>query len=476
MGFLLIIGWLFKETSSYLGLFIFIIVPALMIFGLILIPVGMYFKAKRLKKGTDKPDKKKYPVLDLNIPRSRNAVLIFSTGTLLLMLFTGLGSYEAFHYSESVDFCGKLCHSVMNPMHVAYHNSPHARVACVECHVGSGADWYVRSKLSGLRQVYGVLTDSYETPIGHPIKDLRPARETCEHCHWPEKFYTHQLWNDKTYLADSANTEWNITMQIKTGPSHSALGLTEGIHWHINKNTKIEFISRDEFREDIPWVRFTDLETNQVTIYENDDPLSEEDIASAKIRTMDCIDCHNRPSHNYETPMKFVDDAITRGDIPLDLPYIKKVAMDIFLETFTNTDTAIAKIKEYTYSFYKEEMPEVYETRKKDIDRAVDGIIYGFNNNIFPEMEVSWDVYPNHIGHKTYNGCFRCHDGKHISKSEEEPIRRDCNLCHNIVKQGKPGEEVYSNLDVDLEFIHPVKFKGEEWRQDNCSECHRYLY
>src|SRR5512147_2459048 len=105
----------------------------------------------------------------------------------------------------------------MNPEFTAYRLSPHARVACVDCHVGTGATWYVRSKLSGLRQVYAVLTNSYDRPIPTPITDLRPARETCEECHWPEKFYARQLRNTKHYLTDSANTEWNISLQMKIG-------------------------------------------------------------------------------------------------------------------------------------------------------------------------------------------------------------------------------------------------------------------
>jgi hypothetical protein len=190
----------------------------------------MMIQLRKRKKGSKDDKIKKWPVIDFNVTRYRNAFSIFAVGTLFLLLVSGIGSYEAFHYTESVQFCGTLCHNVMHPEYTVYQNSPHARVACVDCHVGEGADWYVRSKLSGLRQVYATLFNTYEKPIPVPIKDLCPARETFERCHWPEKFYSRQLRNTKHFLSDSANTEWNISLQMKIGPSHSALGLSERIH------------------------------------------------------------------------------------------------------------------------------------------------------------------------------------------------------------------------------------------------------
>jgi hypothetical protein len=474
--FMAVIGYLWEHSNTYLGLFTFIILPAFLILGLIMIPIGMLIEVKSRKKA-DKEylEKGQWPVIDLNISRYRNAILIFGVGTLFLLFLTGIGSYEAFHYTESVEFCGTVCHEVMKPEYTAYQNSPHARVACVDCHVGTGADWYVRSKLAGLRQVYAVLTDDFDRPIPTPIDDLRPARETCEECHWPQKFYARQLRNTKHYLSDSANTEWNISLQMKIGPSHSAYGLSEGIHWHINPNIKIEYIPLRDNREEIPYVKYTNLETGEVIIYNDEElPLDEETLAEKESREMDCMDCHNRPSHHYFTPQEFVDQALTSDDIPKDLPYIKKVAMDIFIDPFESTDSAIARIRNYTHEYYRDELPEVYGSREQDIEKAIDGIVMGFGNNIFPEMNASWDVYPDHIGHKTYNGCFRCHDDKHTS-TEGQVIRKDCNICHTIVAQGKDGEESYAVLNESLYFEHPKKLRGG-WEDGLCIDCHRYLY
>ncbi len=469
-----IVGYFFEASNAYLGLFTYIILPAIMITGLILIPVGMLIDVKRRKKEKEYL-KKKWPVIDLNISRYRNAILIFGVGTLFLLLLSGIGSYEAFQYTESVEFCGTVCHDVMDPVYTAYQESPHAQVACVDCHVGSGADWYVRSKMSGLRQVYAVITDDFSRPIPTPIENLRPARETCEECHWPQKFYSRQLRNTKHYLTDSVNTEWNISLQMKIGPAHSAYGLTEGIHWHINPDVKIEYVSLREAREMIPYVKYTNMKTGEVTIYNDEElTLDAETIASKESREMDCIDCHNRPSHEYKTPQEFIDLAITAGKIPDDLPYIKKVAMDLFVDPYSHTDSAIATIKEYTANYYQENLPEIWRTRQNDIQMAINGIIDGFSQNIFPEMQASWDVYPNFIGHKTYNGCFRCHDDRHKS-DDGQVIRKDCDICHTIVAQGEQGQEEYAAVHEDLEFVHPKKLK-EGWEEDLCTDCHRYLY
>lgn len=470
-----VVGYFYEDTSTYLGLFIFIILPVFLIIGLIIIPIGMSIEVKRRKKRELEYIKKGWPVIDLNVSRYRNAILIFSIGTILLFFLSAMGSYEAFHYTESNEFCGTMCHEVMKPEYTAYQNSPHAKVRCVDCHVGTGADWYVRSKLSGLRQVYGVLTDDFSRPIETPLHNLRPATETCEKCHWPEKFYARQLRQTKHYLTDSLNTEWNISLNMKIGPEHSALGLSEGIHWHINPAVKIEYIPKRDNRKDIPWIKYTNLDTGEETVYiDEENELSEKKMAAAVIRDMDCMDCHNRPSHHYYTPQEFIDQALISGEIPKDLPFIKKVAMDLFIDPYDHTDSAIMHIRDYTNEFYRENHASIFATRSDDIDKAIEGMINEFSQNIFPEMRVSWDEYDSHIGHKTYNGCFRCHDDNHKS-SDGKVISKDCNICHTIVSQGQPGNEELATIFDALDFIHPKELE-DGWEEELCTECHRYLY
>jgi hypothetical protein len=265
-------------------------------------------------------------------------------------------------------------------------------------------------------------------------------------------------------------------LQMKTGPEHQALGFSEGIHWHINPDIKIEYVSRRDQRKRIPWVKYTNVKTGEVLIYEDEEnALSEKKMAEAEVRVMDCMDCHNRPSHIYYTPQEFIDHAIVSGDIPKDLPFIKKVAMDLFIDPYDHKDTAIQTIKDYTQSFYSENYPDIYNSRKEDIDKATESIIEQFSQNIFPGMQVSWDEYDNHIGHKTYNGCFRCHDDNHKNPETGKIIRKDCNICHTIVLQGTPGQEQFTSITDALDFKHPVELE-EGWEEDLCSDCHRYLY
>ncbi len=472
--FTFIISAYFNLGSSYIGLFLYIIFPMVLILGLILIPIGIFIKRKKTKK-TGVTEELDWPRIDLNDSKYRNAFLIFIVTTFFFILLSAIGTYEAYHYSESVEFCGTLCHKVMEPEYVAYQNSPHARVACVECHVGPGADWFVKSKLSGLYQVYAVTTGIYPRPIPTPVKSLRPARETCEKCHWPEKFYAYKNRLEKHYLADEKNTEWDIDLIMKIGSAHSAMGLVEGIHWHINPEVEIEYISNDPKHEEISWVRSTNRKTGEINIFESqENPLPKEEVDIREHRLMDCIDCHTRPSHRYSSPPTFIDNAITGGFIPLELPEIKRACIDATKAIFNTRDTAFMEIEKNMMDFYKTKYPQVIEERSVLLEKAISGLKKVYSQNIFPEMKVMYDVYPDHIGHKETNGCFRCHDNNHISENGKI-ITKDCNLCHEIKAQGIPGSMQTTSILDAIEFVHPVDI-GDAWKEYMCSECHTYLY
>ena len=471
---LFIISTIFNNRNTNLGLFIYIILPGFLILGLLLVPVGMIRERKRIRRSGIKGEGR-FPRIDLNDTRHRNAFIIFTITTIIVLFLSTLGSFQAFHITESVEFCGTLCHQVMEPEYTAYQNSPHANVACVECHVGSGASWYVKSKLSGLHQVYAVLTKTFPRPIVTPLHDLRPARETCEKCHWPQKFYARTLWTNKYFLADSLNTEWDIMLEMKTGPEYSGLGLKEGIHWHINPAVNIEYISENDKRESITYVKYTNKTTGAVTIYRNDsNPISDSLLAVSSTRTMDCIDCHNRPSHNYKSPPVYFDKAMLTGEVSKEIPFFKKVSMGLLKDTFSDKDTALTKIKDGITDFYKSRFSEYYAQNKDLIENSVVSVQKVFSQNTFPKMKVTYDHYPEHIGHLESDGCFRCHNDA-FKAPDGRKISRDCNLCHNIVGQGKEGIMEYANIRDNLEFKHPTNI-GTAWKEANCSECHKFLY
>ena len=463
-----------QSGGPYTGIYIYMVLPSFLLFGLILIPIGMIIKIRKSKTQEKKLVHKKM-IIDLNDSRHRNALLIFLTATIFFIFYISYISYEAFHYTESNEFCGKLCHTVMEPEYTAYQNLSHANVPCVECHIGSGADWFVRAKISGMYQVYSVLLKKYPKPIPTPIEHLRPARETCEHCHWPQKFTPNLLISEKHYLSDEQNTEWNIHLRMKIGSSHSSMGLQEGIHWHINKDVKIEYIPSSPDRENIPWVKYINLATGDTIIYEDpENPISEEDLLASAPRIMDCMDCHNRPTHNFLTPQNFIDNAIAAGDIPQNLPRIKEITMQILTDNFDNTDTALQIIENKILDFYKENYPDIFSDQRELVDKAISGVHDEFQKNMFPEMRADWDSYPDHIGHIEYNGCFRCHNDNH--KSEDgRTITKDCNLCHTILTQGEADSLEVTSLDSSLEFRHPVNIDNA-WKEALCADCHRYLY
>ncbi|PLW98947.1 MAG: cytochrome C [Marinilabiliales bacterium] len=472
--FLFLLSLLFSEGENYSGLFTFIILPVIMFIGLIMIPIGIFFK-KRKEQRRKVEREFKFPIVDFNDSKQRTMLFFITIGLTIFLVLSALGSYQAFHYTESNEFCGTLCHKVMEPEYVAYMGSAHERVNCVECHVGSGAGWYVRSKLSGLYQVYSVIAKAYPTPIETPIHNLRPAQETCERCHWPEKFYDRKYLTHRHYMADEENTEWDISLLLKTSPQYRALGLQDGIHWHINPNVKIEYKPATFKRDVIAWVKYTNLSSGEETIYRDPEyEIDESVLDTLELRTMDCLDCHNRPSHNYRSPTNFIDEAITAGKISSDLPEIKLTAMGILVNDFPTTDSAFAFIDQEIDDFYLSNYPDVYDTNKVAIDAAKSAMKEGYSKNIFPMMKVKWNEYPNYLGHLENDGCYRCHNDR-FQNERATTISRDCNLCHLIKAQGTPENMEYAEGEGSLEFKHPIDI-GDEWKETHCAECHSALF
>jgi len=472
---LFLLNALFGFGGEYIGLFIYIVLPIFMVIGLIMIPVGMRINRKKARQAEREGKQLNWPVLDFNNLATRNVSAIFIIGTIFLLIISSVGSYEAFHYTESVEFCGKLCHQVMEPEYATYHGSSHERVACVECHVGSGANWYVKSKMSGLYQVYSVLAKKYPQPIPTPIANLRPARETCEECHWPEKFYDHKIRTKHSFLTDDENSEYIVHLQVKTSTKHTPQGIVNGIHQHIDPNVKIEYKALDNKRTIIPWVKYTNTKTGDEYIYLDEmNMVSKEKLDSLETRVMDCLDCHNRPSHNYNAPQNFIDLAMAEGNISADLPAVKLAAMMALYKDYPDRDSAFVAIETELTDWFESGYPNTYETKKGEIEKAIEEIKLGYAKNIFPYMQASWKVYANNIGHMESDGCYRCHNDRHAT-SQGKVISKDCTLCHNILAQGTADSMQYSTAFQPLEFSHPVDI-AEIWKTELCSSCHSALY
>jgi hypothetical protein len=292
------------STNPYVGILTYLVTPAFSTLGVLITVLGIFLQRRRLIKSRGGPISL---VIDFNRPRHRRILGLVGAGSVIFLLISAFGSYHSYQFTESVTFCGQACHTVMEPEMVTYLNSPHARVACVDCHIGPGATWFVRSKLSGMHQVFATLLDTFPRPVPTPIKNLRPAQDTCEQCHWPDKFSGDIVRTFNHFLTDDENTPYTVQLLLKVGGGHPDQGPVEGIHWHTSPNHKVEYIATDDLRLEIPWVRLTD-EDGQV--YEYRTPDFTDDISGYAIRTMDCIDCHNRPSHRYEKPNDAVDRAL----------------------------------------------------------------------------------------------------------------------------------------------------------------------
>ena len=449
-------------SNPYMGILTYLIAPSFLSAGLLLILAGVLLERRRRRKLAP-GEIPRHPRIDFNVPRQRNAFVIVLVVTFVFLMFTALGSYRTYEFTESVQFCGQTCHTVMKPEYTAYKNSTHARVACVQCHIGPGAAWFVKSKMSGSYQVYATLVNNYPHPIPTPVKNLRPAEETCEQCHWPQKFFGSVEKVNQHYMADETNTPWMVRMLIKVGggdPSHGPVG---GIHWHMNIANKIEYVATDEARQQIPWIRLTD-HNGKVTVYQaTENAIPAAKLASFTPRRMDCIDCHNRPSHIYKDPDSLADLALSTGRIDPSLPFAKKSVVETLATPYQDTDAALIAISgSITKAF-------ATSTNHPAVLQAIAETQRIYTNNFFPEMKVSWRAYPNNIGHTISPGCYRCHDGKHKS-DDGKIITRDCNACHTIIGQGQ-GTQLASISPQGLEFQHPSDI-GDTWKDMSCTDCH----
>ncbi len=468
--FLFVLNLLAGGQAPYAGIVIFVVLPAVLLGGLAFVPIGMVLEWRKLRRG-GAPSVPRFPVVDLNRPAHRNAVALFSGVGLLLVFLSVFGSFKAYESTESVAFCGTTCHTPMEPEFTTYRNSPHARVRCVDCHVGPGADWYVKSKLAGLYQVYAVTFDAFPRPIPGTIASLRPAQETCEQCHWPAKFFGSQQVRFVHYLSDAANTRWEVNLLLKTGGTEPFGQQGQGIHWHMNIDNRIEYIATDKDRQQIPWIRATNRDTGYATVYTTSDhPLSDADVAAAEVRVMDCMDCHNRPSHILRSPRQALDRALELREIDPVLPSIFEVGTKLLKAEYPSVPAAANAIKRGITAYYSEHHPEILESRRPELERAVAALQQIYRSNMFPEMKARWDVYPTNIGHMAFPGCMRCHDGEHKA-ADGTVISRTCSTCHTIVGQGRTGDVKVAMTSEGLEFEHPEDI-GDSLETMQCTDCH----
>jgi nitrate/TMAO reductase-like tetraheme cytochrome c subunit len=447
-------------ANPYLSLATFGLPPAGMTLGAVFVGIGALLKWRRRRRSAEA---KALPVLDLNSRRTLGVVFAGGIVLVLVVAVSGVGAYGTYHFTESTNFCGNVCHSVMEPEYEAHRHSSHARVACVSCHIGPGADWYVRSKLDGVRQVWSILTSSYELPIRTPLHNLRPARDTCEECHWPAKFsgsIEKVLWR---FWFDKDNTSSRYHLLMKVGGVNPANGRREGIHWHIDSAETVRYWARDAARSDIPWVEVRRADGRRV-VYRS--AAAPPDPPAAQVRLMDCIDCHNRPAHVMLSPSELVDMALGEGALDRRVPYMKRNAVGILSTAYGSRAEAHRGIAEEV----RRRFPVDAQVTAQAQGRIAATLTELHDRHDYPDQGSSWRHYPSHLGHKVSPGCFRCHDGLHKAP-DGTAISRDCSICHDITYQAH-GEKAYGVVAYRVgEFEHPP---GEviSYKTRLCPECH----
>ena len=426
------------NDNPYLGIIFFLLLPGVFIAGLVLIPIGVIIRRRKLQLAGQIPAE--FPKIDLNDRMFRHGLDIVLVATIVNLLVVAMASYRGAAYMDSPQFCGQSCH-VMHPEYTAYKISAHSHVPCVECHIGSGAQAYFSAKVNGTKQLIEVTLNRYPTPIPSPVTSLRPARFTCEGCHTPAKYVGEKLLVKSNFADDEQNTESQTVLVLHLGGEDS-LSRLSGIHGvHLNR---MQYITTDATRSTIPWVQRENSDGSQTVFAAT---ALNGAMPKGELRTMDCIDCHNRAAHTFSTPEEALNRAMADGSVSPDLPFVHKEGLVLLNGTYASEADARAKIPAALVAFYQQSKPEVLTAKADLVKAAGNELVTLYSQNVFPDMKVTWGTHPNNIGHMAYPGCFRCHDGDHVSKGGKT-ITQDCANCHNLLAVEEPKPKVLSDLGI----------------------------
>ena len=409
--------------SPYAGLVIFVALPALFLLGLLLIPLGLWLRRRALRR--DPGATVGWPVIDFRTPHVRRTVFVLAALTAVNAAILLVAGYSALHWMESPSFCGQVCHTPMHPQFTAWQNTPHSNIACVQCHIGEGGRAMVHYKLAGVRQLVHVLDGNYPRPIPASQADMRPALQTCGHCHAATLGHGERQRLVKEYAEDEANSETVTDLLLHVGGPGQPTSSGRAIHWHANPAVRVEYVATDPDRQVIPVVRATgaDGKTREYRV----EGTTAASLAGGTTRVMDCIDCHNTAAHRISpTAEQAVDRAIGAGQIDKSLPFVRREGVRLLKASYETPDGATAAIDSELRRFYKD---QPHEVDRHALDRSISRLQGLYTSNVFPEMKVTWGVYKDNLGHLTSDGCFRCHDGAHTA-ADGSTISADCQYCH----------------------------------------------
>jgi hypothetical protein len=467
IAFLIIVEMLTKHPKPYADVIIFIILPIIVICGLTLVVIGIVRERRRLRAG--EPAEVRLPIIDFNDPKHRTLIAVLGGGFVLLSLLYAFASFKAYEYVESNTFCGLLCHKVMGPESTAHAISPHAEIQCVECHVGSGAQYFLLSKLNGTRQLYSLVFNKYQRPIPVPVRDLRPSQDICQTCHAPLRHASERLLIRPHFLSDANNTEWIINLFLKMGADRSRAVNPPNLHWHYTIAKEIRYAATDQKRMVIPWIKVTGFDGKERIYRSTDSTITDRELERVETRVMDCIDCHNRIGHFFRPPAQVLNMRMQRKLVDPSLPEIKRIVIEALEGKYASREDGLNGIRKMIMDFYLKSYPEVASSKKAEIERAIAEAQNVYDQNYDPAMKVSWKNFPDNAGHMYSLGCFRCHDGKHLS-DDGRVLSKDCSTCHLLITHTldrSKGEAVFTLAA----YPHPADI-GNSYKEMNCSDCH----
>lgn len=439
-----LVSWLFvlplhirgHADNPYVGILAFLIIPVVFFLGLALIPIGIFLARRSIRTTLAEEFDRKAAI--------RRIAWFFAITTLINVLVGTQVTYRAVEHMETPQFCGATCH-VMAPEYAAYVNSLHSRVECVECHVAPGATGWVQSKMAGVRQLIETVLNKSPKPIPSAIETSRlvPARETCENCHWPQQLGGVRLRVFSKYAEDEPNTRTETVLMMMVGGSRIS-----GIHGaHFGPGVQIRFAPADPRRQTIPWVEYHNSSTGETRTFLSSDAKGNSVKQFAKYE-MQCVDCHNRPTHTFDLPERAMDKALAYGDIPVTLPFIKKKGVELLKVAYGSREEAANKLPESLENFYRQSYADIYAQRTQDIRKAGQAVLAIYDRNVFPDLKVTWGTYPNNLGHTDFPGCFRCHDGSHES-ADGKTITQDCSTCHEPLAMDETSPPILKTLGLE---------------------------
>jgi hypothetical protein len=450
-----------SALNPYTATVFFLIMPGVFAVGLALIPLGLLWERRR--RGARAPERavevgEPMP-LDERLARAvqnpvvRHRVAFVLLATVLNVFIFAIVTQKAVSFMDTPKFCGNVCHRVMQPEYDAHERSAHRQVACVSCHIGEGASGFVEAKTSGLRRVMAVMTGHYHRPIQAPPAGLPPARETCEGCHQPSRFVGNQIDIRMHFKDDEANTPQGTSMVMHVGGTDPSTGEDAGIHFHASRRYQIRYEVLDPKREIIGRIQKLDRGKVVAEYLPVKDPKASP-AAPAKVletRTMDCIDCHNRPTHVFdESAASAIDKAFGEGLLDPKVPWLKKTSLAALGAVSPARDTAEAELRGALAAAYDREHP-AQKPAAPALDAAARGLATVYRHNVYPDMKLTFGTYRSNIGHggpdpgKSKAGCFRCHSGDHATADGKE-LSSKCESCHEVTAKDELPKDLPDEL------------------------------